>query len=136
MIGAFAELRFSHSSPVHENQLSNPNRISREDYRAMLAGLGRGWLFEDENGRVIAFGVADASQRNIWALFVDPAFEGRGLGRSLLDVMTAWLFEQGEGRIWLTTAPGTRAERFYRAAGWQDAGRDRHGEIRFERAAR
>ena len=98
----------------------------------MLSEIGRGWLFEDKNGRVIAFGIADASRRNIWALFVDPAFEGRGLGRSLLDAMTSWLFEQGGQSIWLTTAPGTRAERFYRAAGWRDAGPERDGEIRFE----
>ena len=120
---------------VRENRLSHPNRISRDDYREMLAGHGRGWLVENEDGRIVAFGIADAFRRNIWALFVDPAFEGRGLGRSLLDVMTVWLFAQGDQNIWLTTAPGTRAERFYRAAGWTDTGRDAAGEIRFERGA-
>jgi len=34
--------------------------------------------------------------------------------------------------MWLTTWPGTRAERFYRKAGWQVTGED-DGNLIFER---
>ena len=115
---------------VTENRLSNPKRIRHQDYVTLLERQGRGWVFESD-GTVVAFAIADAGTRSIWALFVEPGSEGRGIGRALLDAMTVWLFEQGDGRIWLTTAPATRAERFYRAAGWRETGRI-NGEIRFE----
>lgn len=115
---------------VGENRLSSPDRIRHQDYVALLQGQGRGWVF-DRDGTVVAFGIADAGTRSIWALFVESRFERRGIGRALLDAMTLWLFKQGDGRIWLTTAPATRAESFYRAAGWRETGRI-NGEIRFE----
>ena len=34
--------------------------------------------------------------------------------------------------LWLGTAPGTRAETFYRKAGWIETGIRQGGEIRFE----
>jgi hypothetical protein len=34
--------------------------------------------------------------------------------------------------MWLTTDPGTRAERFYRRAGWRVTG-SRNGELVFEK---
>lgn len=126
---------------VGENRLSSPDRIRHQDYVALLEGQGRGWVFETlarrsgkaakTAGTVAAFGIADAGTRSIWALFVEPGFERRGMGRALLDAMTMWLFEQGDGPIWLTTAPATRAEGFYRAAGWRETGRI-NGDIRFE----
>jgi GNAT superfamily N-acetyltransferase len=57
-------------------------------------------------------------ERNIWALFVDPEHERRGYGRMLHDTMTDWLRSRGVERLWLTTEPGTRAQKFYEAAGW------------------
>ena len=118
---------------VRENRLSSPDRIRHEDYAAFLSGKGRGWAFE-QNGGLVGFGIADHQRRNIWALFVAPGFEGQGIGRALLDAMTEWLFAQSAAPVWLTTAPGTRAEGFYRAAGWREAGRE-NGEIRFELAS-
>src|SRR5688572_19116190 len=111
---------------VRENRLSDPNRITQDDYRDMLQRDGKGWVIEVA-GRIVAFGIADRTRRNIWALFVLPAYERRGLGRQLLEVMTRWLCDQSRDVIWLTTAPGTRAERFYRTAGWTDRGFDGNG---------
>lgn len=116
---------------VLENQLSNPGLVTRAHYVALLAGAGRGWVYEVA-GAVVGFGMADAGRRNIWALFVLPAFERRGIGRALLDEMVTWLSERSGEPVWLTTGPGTRAERFYRAAGWREAGRTADGELRFE----
>jgi GNAT superfamily N-acetyltransferase len=103
-------------------------------YRVRLEENGRGWLFE-EGGTVLGFAVADAVTRSVWALFVSPDAEGKAIGRALLNEMTAWLFAQGSEPVWLTTAPGTRAERFYREAGWRETGRDGNGEVRFEKSS-
>jgi len=77
--------------------------------------------------------VGNATTGNIWALFVDPAHERQGYGRQLQDVMVRWLFEQGLPRLYLSTAPGTRAQRFYAASGWKSMGLDDHGDAAFER---
>jgi GNAT superfamily N-acetyltransferase len=116
---------------VRENILNDPRRVLPEDYRRMLEQRGRGWVHE-KSGQVVAFGIADHAARNVWALFVLPEFERRGIGRSLLRTMVAWLFAQSGEPIWLTTEPGSRAERFYEAAGWRNVGLTDHGEVRFE----
>jgi len=46
--------------------------------------------------------------------------------------MVDWLFSEGLERLNLGTAPGTRAEAFYRATGWTYLGIDAHGEASFE----
>jgi hypothetical protein len=46
--------------------------------------------------------------------------------------MIGWLWSSGNDRLWLTTEPGTRAQRFYEAAGWRQAGTTAHGELRYE----
>ncbi len=116
---------------VRENRLANPSLVQPGDYRAMLAEHGRGWVAES-GGRIIGFAVADLSRRNVWALFVDPASEGLGAGRRLHDAMMDWMFAAGAEEVWLGTDPGTRAERFYRSAGWRFAGSEPNGEVRYE----
>jgi GNAT superfamily N-acetyltransferase len=99
-----------------------------------LESLGRGWVVE-EGGEIAGFAIGRVRDGNIWALFVDPAYERRGHGRRLHDEVLAWMFEQGLDALWLTTQPATRAERFYRTAGWTDAGLVSGGrERRFEMA--
>jgi hypothetical protein len=46
--------------------------------------------------------------------------------------MMNWYFEQTSRPVWLGTAPNTRAESFYRKAGWQEIGTHGEGEIKFE----
>lgn len=119
--------RVRHS--VRENRLVS-RRISDEEVVRYLELLGRGWVVEVD-GEVVAFAIGDATIGNIWALFVDPRHEARGYGRRLHDTMLQWLWAQGLQHLWLSTEAGTRAERFYRAAGWRDAGTTPHGELAF-----
>jgi GNAT superfamily N-acetyltransferase len=91
----------------------------------------KGWVVEAD-GRVIGVSIADAADGSIFGLFVLPGYEGRGLGRALLEAAVDWLWEQGADRVWLSTAPGTRADEFYRRLGWQAAGTTPKGEVRFE----
>jgi GNAT superfamily N-acetyltransferase len=115
---------------VRENALSDPRRITEADYLAALDESGRTWVVEvDDKLAAFATGYRSGS---IWALFVHPQHEGHGYGASLLATAVDWLWALGHQRIWLTTAPGTRAERFYRAKGWKACGVDACGDIRFE----
>jgi len=114
---------------VRENALSDPSRVQPADYAALLTGSGRGWVAL-AGDRVVGFGIANAANRNLWALFVDPAVEGRGIGRQLHDELLDWLFGLSSEPAWLTTEPGSRAEQFYRVAGWQESGRDPGGDLR------
>lgn len=115
---------------VRENRLSDPARVQPRDYEALLS-RGRGWVADIE-GQIAGFAIADLERRSVWALFVRPAFEGRGIGRALHAAMIDWLFRAGAERVSLSTDPGTRAEAFYRSAGWHVVDREANGELRFE----
>lgn len=115
---------------VRENRLSNPASVQLRDYEYILERNGRAWVVEIGT-RIVGFAVADIARLNVWALFVDPEAEGRGIGRQLHDAMMGWMFSEGVDEVWLTTAPGTRAERFYLAARWRYAGVEPSGEVRF-----
>ena len=125
-IGAIQKVRAS----VNENRLVS-TVITDEDVRVAIEETGRGWVVEDD-GAVVGFAIGNATTGNIWALFVHPGHEGRGYGRLLHDTMVAWLWSAGLQRLWLTTEPGTRAQRFYDAAGWQWSGLTAGGEVRYE----
>ena len=129
-ISAMHKVRMS----VRENQLSDPTRVTEDDYRLFMEERGRGWVYESDND-IVGFGVVDLVDRNIWALFVDPQHEGKGIGSALLNAMVEHAFKEGSGPLWLTTSPGTRAERFYRQSGWREAGIAADGELRFELSA-
>ena len=116
---------------MRENRLVSTT-IGDEDVRVAIEDTGRGWVVE-EDGEIVAFAIANATSGNIWALFVRPQSERRGYGRQLHDAMVDWLFAAGLHRLWLTTEPGTRAQRFYEAAGWQLTGITDQGERRYEK---
>ena len=116
---------------VRENVLSDPSAVTEDMTRAAITTDGRGWVFEHD-GEILGFSIALEEDPRIWALFVHPAHEGRGIGHSLLQAAVDWLWSLGAAGIWLSTDPGTRAERFYRERGWVETGRRSNGEIRFE----
>jgi GNAT superfamily N-acetyltransferase len=103
---------------VTENRLRDPGRVTTEKYQAMLGERGKGWVFENDTGVIVGFAIADALSRSLWALFVHPGHERRGVGRALHEAMVTWLFAIDDKPIWLTTEPHTRAARFDAAAGW------------------
>jgi GNAT superfamily N-acetyltransferase len=113
-ISALSEVRLS----VRENVLSNPELITREMYQTYLCETGKGWLCE-VNDEVVGFCIASRSDASIWALFVKPTDEKRGIGKILLHLATNWLFEKGATSISLTTAASTRADTFYQRQGWK-----------------
>lgn len=102
---------------VRENILSDPNRITQQMYEDHLELLGRGWVAEI-NGEIVGFSYADKTNSSIWALFILPTHEGKGLAKQLLNLATVWLFEQGNDCVRLSTGAETRADRFYAMQGW------------------
>ena len=121
--------RVRHS--VKENVLSNPALVTDEDCKEFLTGRGKGWVCEIENN-IVGFAIVDLKENNIWALFVQPEFEKKGIGRKLHQTMLDWYFIQTKENVWLGTAPDTRAEKFYKLTGWKEIGMHGKGEIKFE----
>ena len=116
---------------VKENTLSDPSKITSADYHSMIKERGRGWVCE-EGGEIVGFSIVDIQGRNIWALFLLPEFEKKGIGKKLHDLMMDWTANQALESVWLSTTPRTRAEGFYRKMGWQDKGLLENGELKFE----
>lgn len=119
---------------VTENQLSNPELISEKDYEEYLIIRGKGWVVE-AGSLIVGFAIVDLIENNVWALFIQPAFEKKGIGRLLHDEMLNWYFNKTMKTIWLSTSANTRAADFYRMAGWEQRGLQPNAELRFEMEA-
>jgi GNAT superfamily N-acetyltransferase len=116
---------------VKENVLSNPDLITLQDYEDYLTIKGKGFVYEINN-IIAGFSIVDLADKKVWALFIDPAYEGKGIGKKLHDLMLNWYFNQTTKTIWLGTEPKTRAESFYRKNGWKEKGMHGKNEIKFE----
>lgn len=96
--------------------------ITIESVTRMLdEGSHKGWLCE-VNDRIVGFAMGDRNKGEMWVIAVPKEFEGRGIGRALLDAVEAWLAGCGWNEIWLTTDMDEtlRAVGFYRHLGWED----------------
>ena len=102
------------SCQTAKRRLGHSNSVTVEHVRWYVENPGLFvWV---ENSKIVAFSAADP--RNGQALF-----------KRAIEVFNA----AGCPRMWLTTWPGTRAERFYRRAGWPVTG-IKDGNLVFEKA--
>ena len=116
---------------VKENMLSDPALVPDYDVEDFITRRGKGWVCEID-GRIVGFSIVDMQDNNIWALFLHPDFEAKGIGKQLHKLMLDWYFAQTKATVWLGTAPNSRAEKFYRMQGWKEVGLHGKGEIKFE----
>ena len=116
---------------VRENALTDPGRVTEASYQPYVAA-GSTWVAM-AGGGILGFAALDEGDASVWALFVAPGHEGAGIGRALHDTLLAHATRRGIKRLSLTTARGTRAERFYGEAGWIVASASHADEKRFER---
>ena len=116
---------------VKENKLSDPALVPDKDVEDYITNRGKGWVCETK-GLIVGFAIADLQDKNVWALFLHPDHEGRGIGKQLHRIMLDWYFSLTKETIWLGTEPKSRAEKFYRMQGWKEVGVHGKGEIKFE----
>ncbi|TCD03357.1 GNAT family N-acetyltransferase [Pedobacter psychroterrae] len=116
---------------VKENTLSNPDLVPDKDVAYYISEKGKGWVCE-VNGQFVGFSIIDLMGKNVWALFVDPEFAEKGIGKELHRLMMDWYFQQTKDKVVLGTAPNTRAELFYSLQGWTQVGSYSYGETKFE----
>lgn len=123
-------LEIRHS--VGENALRDPGAVTEADLRWFI-DQGAFWVWQDAGGETTGVAGSDPRDGSIYALFVAPGHEGKGIGRALLTRACEALRAAGHQEAWLTTAPGTRAERHYRADGWRVGGTRADGELIFRK---
>ncbi|CAM3747386.1 N-acetyltransferase GCN5 [Pseudomonas reidholzensis] len=119
------------------------NHLSREQMQAMgitPAAIGDAiraapcvWIAELQ-GEAAGFAMVDIDDGELFALFVRPHLEGKGVGRLLLQQAEESLFQRHE-TIHLTTDAdeAMRAVGFYRRHGWAWAGAVDDRDARFEK---
>ena len=115
---------------VKENQLSNPNLIPDDLVEEFITKRGKGFVCEIDD-KIVGFSIVDFVENNVWALFLLPEFEGKGIGKKLHQLMLDEYFSKTKETIWLSTEANSRAETFYKKQVWKNAGL--HGnEVKFE----
>jgi GNAT superfamily N-acetyltransferase len=114
---------------VRENRLSDPGQVTAADCLSYVQ-RGHMWVWEEDQ-EILGISASDCETGWIWALFVRPGHEGRGIGRALFAVACDALVGAGFATLRLSTDPETRAAAFYRAAGWREAGRTPEGALIF-----
>ena len=116
---------------VRENRLSDAELVTAADCAAFIE-RSEIWVWEEDSA-VQGFAAGDPLDGWIFALFVAPDYEGRGIGQQLLPLACETLRRAGHDTAMLSTEKGTRAERFYRTNGWTKTGYNRKGEIVFQK---
>ncbi|MFM9986813.1 MAG: GNAT family N-acetyltransferase [Flavobacteriales bacterium] len=116
---------------VAENLINDPLLISDERCADFLENKGKGWICEVD-GYPVGFAIADLQGKSVWALFVRPEFENRGIGKKLHTLMLNWYFSQSNEHLWLSTEESSRAELFYCLNGWTSVGMPNEQMVEFK----
>jgi GNAT superfamily N-acetyltransferase len=120
------------------------NALSRDELAAlgiteisiadMIAQAPCAWG-ANEDGRIVGFSIVNLDDGALFATFVLPTNEGRGIGRRLVQPAGKALFEQ-HAVAWLETGEANRAAGFYRRLGWGNEHDIGGGDVRMEKLRR
>ncbi|AZE60843.1 MULTISPECIES: GNAT family N-acetyltransferase [Pseudomonas fluorescens group] len=91
------------------------------------------WIAEVD-GQAVGFSMVDLAEGEVFAMFVLPTHENLGLGRQLMALAEAALFEHHD-RLYLVTdgRDDIRANGFYQRLGWSVVGRVEGDDVRYEK---
>lgn len=114
------ETIFDIRTSVRENHLSRQQLaemgITPETISEAMQATPCLWIAH-EDGIAAGFSMVDMEEGSLFAAFVRPDFEGRGIGRLLVRTAEEALFSK-HATIWLETGATTRASGFYTRMGW------------------
>lgn len=130
------ETLFDIRTSVRENHQSREELATLGVTPAAIARMLNGndaAFVADVEGAAAAFAMVKNDEANIFAVFVRPQHEGKGLGRAVLTAAEDWLWRGGAQEIWLTTGaePHIRAHGFYAHCGWQRVPELLAGDVKY-----
>lgn len=126
---------FDVRTSVKENYLSREEMelmgITESSVSDMIEKSRCAWVAVDD-GKVIGFSMIILDEGSLFAAFVLPEYEGRGVGRSLVELAEQELFKHHEV-AWLETDKNSRAAEFYGRLGWVKKENVSESDIRLEK---
>lgn len=78
----------------------------------------------EDNGTVVGYGFADRGSGEVLVLALLPDYEGRGIGKRLLQEVVELAHAAGHSRLFLACSADSRSRShgFYRHLGWRPTG--------------
>lgn len=120
---------------VHENALTMAGLaemgITKDSVTEMINAAPCTWV-ACEDGGVVGFSMIDPDGASLFAVFVQPSHESKGIGKKLVEAAEKSLFSK-HSLVWLETAKDSRAAGFYRYLGWGNETDIGSGDIRLEK---
>ncbi|MBH3426385.1 GNAT family N-acetyltransferase [Pseudomonas alkylphenolica] len=131
------ELLFDIRTSVTQNHLSREQMhelgITADALSDAMRKAPCVWIAEWQQ-QAVGFVMVDHDEAELFALFVRPQHEGKGIGQILLQQAEAALFQRHEVIHLITDGDeAIRANGFYRRCGWNVTGAVDARDVRFEK---
>ncbi|WP_372397460.1 GNAT family N-acetyltransferase [Azospirillum sp. HJ39] len=105
--------------------------ITEASVAEMIHNAPCAWVACDD-AQIVGFSMIDPDEGSLFAAFVLPSHEGKGIGKELVQAAEDALFSK-HALAWLETAKTSRAAGFYRHLGWGSERDIGDGDIRLEK---
>lgn len=110
-------------NPISRERLAEMGITHASTAEGFESGVLCGWVAVVEGG-VVGFCTGDTESGEVLVLALLPAFEGQGVGKTLLSNVVEELLLKGIEPLWLAADSNSdvRAHGFYRYLGWKPTG--------------
>ncbi|WP_417329500.1 GNAT family N-acetyltransferase [Halomonas cupida] len=130
-VGGIFRVRTSVSENVLTMSEMAEMGITEASVTEMIQSAPCAWV-ACEDTRIVGFSMIDSDEGSLFAAFVLPSYEGKGIGKRLVQAAEEALFSK-HALAWLETAEASRAAGFYRHLGWSNEQDIGEGDIRLEK---